>query len=163
MRMQGIYLAAILTTGIAAAIFVPLIHRLKMPVTCLLHGAFASVSLWRLRSRFLLGLAGAMALHWLLNFPILLMAWDAGGLGKIFWTTANQIWLLLFFVTSLALLSYFTFGKFSPGRALFGRRRCPECATEYDAPMFAVNFGATRYERCPHCRHWHWTKAFTQT
>ena len=61
------------------------------------------------------------------------------------------------------MLSYFTFGKFSPGRALFGRRRCPECATEYDAPMFAINFGATRYERCPHCRHWHWTKAFTQT
>src|ERR1700704_6376030 len=33
MRMQGIYLAAILTTGIAAAIFVPLIHRLKMPAS----------------------------------------------------------------------------------------------------------------------------------
>ena len=285
MRMQGIYLAAILTSGIAAAIFVPLIHRLKMPanerlvwlaaalalplqplafylvrvpldhwlagqlgsasttyqwvtsfyaplteepaklvpllvpairrdisaanfvryalaigfgfaigemwlvasfvarvpgfaalpfylfggyvgerlVTCLLHNAFVSVSLWRLRSRFLLGLAGAMTLHWLLNFPILLMAWNAGGLGKIFWTTINQIWLLLFFVTSLALLSYFTFGKFSPGRALFGRRRCPECATEYDAPMFAINFGLRRYERCPHCRHWHWTKAFSQT
>src|SRR5256885_14234794 len=31
MQMQGIYLAAILTTGIAAAIFVPIIHRLKMP------------------------------------------------------------------------------------------------------------------------------------
>src|SRR5438067_1645841 len=286
MRMQGIYLAEIITTGIAAAIFVPVIHRLKMPanewlvwlaaaiavplqplafyfvrvpldhwlvaqlggsgsttyqwvtsfyaplteepaellpllipairrdlgvanfvryalaigfgfaigdmwliahfvarvpafaalpfylfggyigerlVTCLLHGAFVSVSLWRLRSRFLLGLAGAMALHWLLNFPILLLAWNAGGLGKIFWTTINQIWLLLFFVTSLALLSYFTFGRFSPGRALFGRRRCPECITEYDAPMFAINFGLTRYERCPHCRHWHWTKAFSQT
>src|SRR5436190_514876 len=29
--MQGIYLAEIITTGIAAAIFVPVIHRLKMP------------------------------------------------------------------------------------------------------------------------------------
>jgi hypothetical protein len=132
-------------------------------VTCLLHSAFVSVSLWRLRSRFLLGLAGAMALHWLLNFPILLMAWNAGGLGKIFWATTNQVWLLVFFLGSLGLLAYFTFGKFSPGRALFGRRRCPECATEYDAPMFAINFGLRRYERCPHCRHWHWTRAFTQT
>jgi hypothetical protein len=31
MQMQGIYLAAILTTGIAAAIFVPIIHRLRIP------------------------------------------------------------------------------------------------------------------------------------
>jgi hypothetical protein len=29
--MQGIYLTALLTIGIAAAIFVPLIHRLRMP------------------------------------------------------------------------------------------------------------------------------------
>jgi hypothetical protein len=29
--MHGIYLTAILTTGIAAAIFAPLIHKLKMP------------------------------------------------------------------------------------------------------------------------------------
>ena len=29
--------------------------------------------------------------------------------------------------------------------------------------MFAVNFGATRYERCPHCTHWHWTRDFAQT
>ncbi|HEV2804542.1 MAG TPA: hypothetical protein VGW57_06370 [Chthoniobacterales bacterium] len=132
-------------------------------VTCLLHGAFISVSLWRLRSRFLLGLAGAMLLHWLLNFPILLLAWNAGGLGKIFWSTANQAWLLLFVVASLGLLSYFTFGKFSPGRSLFGRRRCPECAAEYDAPIFAANFGTKRYERCPHCRRWHWTRAVTES
>jgi hypothetical protein len=31
--MQGIYLAEIITTGIAAAIFVPVIHRLKMPAS----------------------------------------------------------------------------------------------------------------------------------
>lgn len=281
MRMHGIYLAAILTTGIAAAIFGPLIHRLKMPadvrlvwlaaglalpmqplafylvripldhwlvsqlgstsiayqwltslyaplteepaklipllipairrdiraanfvryalaigfgfaigemwlvadhvarvpafaglpfymfggymgerlVTCLLHSAFVCVALWRLRSRFLLGVAGAMTLHWLCNFPILLMAWDAGGFGKTFWTIAVQGWVLLFFFGSLALFSYFTFGRVAPARIFYGRRRCPECDHEYDPSMFlALNFGRTRYERCPHCRHWHWTK-----
>jgi hypothetical protein len=86
-----------------------------------------------------------------------------GGLGKIFWATVNQIWLVLFFVTSLGLLAFSRSANSARGRALFGRRRCPECAVEYDAPMFAVNFGATRYERCPLCRHWHWTKAFSQT
>ncbi len=29
--------------------------------------------------------------------------------------------------------------------------------------MFTVNFGATRYERCPHCQHWHRTETVTQT
>ena len=37
------------------------------------------------------------------------------------------------------------------------RRHCPECDKEYDAPLLGLNFGPTRYERCPHCQHWHWT------
>jgi hypothetical protein len=128
-------------------------------VVCLFHSAFLSVTLWCLHSRFLLGLAGAAVLHWLCNFPILLLAWNAGGLGKTFWLTVNQCWLALYFVGSLALLSYFTFGRIRPGRVLFGVRLCPECHTDYDAPFFAFNFGVTRFERCPHCRHWHWTKS----
>lgn len=127
-------------------------------MTCLFHSAFVSVALWRLRSRFALGIAGAAALHWLCNFPILLMAWNVGGLGKTFWTVVFQFWLVFYFVCALALLSYFTFGRITPGRILFGRRHCPECNGDYDAPLFGFNFGSTRYERCPHCRHWHWTK-----
>lgn len=128
-------------------------------LVCLLHSAFVSVALWRLRSHLLLGLGGAMVLHWFCNFPILLMAWDVGGLGKTFWTVVIQVWMLAYFLGSLALLSYFTFGKVSPGRVLFGVRHCPECDQDYDAPFWGLNFGMTRYERCPHCRHWHWTKA----
>jgi hypothetical protein len=41
---------------------------------------------------------------------------------------------------------------------LISLRRCPECHADYDAPVLALNFGHTRYERFPHCRHWHWTK-----
>ena len=129
-------------------------------VVCLLHSAFVSLALWCLRSRFLLGFAAAMALHWLGNFPILLMAWNVGGLGKIFWTVAIQLWLIGYVFGAVALFSYFSFGRIAPGLMLFGRRHCPECGGDYDAPLFAINFGVTRYERCPHCRHWHWTKAF---
>lgn len=131
-------------------------------LVCLFHSAFVSVALWRLRSRFALGFAGAAALHWLGNFPILLMAWNVGGLGKTFWTVVIQLWLLFYFVGALALLSYFTFGRIAPGRMLFGVRRCPECGGDYDAPLFGLNFGPTRYERCPHCRRWHWTKTFSR-
>lgn len=43
--MRGIYLAALLTTGIAAAIFVPLIHRLRMPANERLVWLAAAVAL----------------------------------------------------------------------------------------------------------------------
>jgi hypothetical protein len=59
-------------------------------MVCLFHSAFVSVALWQLRGRFALGFAGAAALHWLCNFPLLLMAWNVGGLGKTFWTVAAQ-------------------------------------------------------------------------
>jgi len=127
--------------------------------TCVFHSAFVSVALWRLRRRFALGLAGAAALHWLGNFPLSLMAWNVGGLGKTFWAIAIQCWLFIYFVAALGLLLYFSFGRVSLAKAFYGRRNCPECDGDYDAPLFAFNFGTTRYERCPHCRHWHWTKA----
>jgi hypothetical protein len=128
-------------------------------MTCIFHSAFLSLSLWRLRRRFALGFAGAAAAHWLGNFPILLMAWNVGHLGKKFWTIAVSCWLQFYALAALVLLAWFAFGRISPARILYGRRRCPECGGEYDAPIFALNFGQTRYERCPHCRRWHWTKA----
>ena len=131
-------------------------------MVCLFHSAFVSVALWQLGRRFALGFAGAATLHWLGNFPILLMAWNVGGLGKTFWTVVIQVWLLFYVFGALALFSWFTFGRIAPGRMLFGRRHCPECGGDYDAPLFGLNFGIRRYERCPHCRHWHWTKAPAQ-
>jgi hypothetical protein len=107
-----------------------------------------------------LGLAGAIALHWLGNFPLSLRVWNVGGLGPEKWAFIVQGWLLFYFLLALALLFFSAYGhKLSPGRMFFGRRHCPGCAQDYDAPLFAVNMGASRYERCPHCRRWHWTKA----
>jgi DNA-directed RNA polymerase subunit RPC12/RpoP len=127
-------------------------------MVCLFHSAFVGVALACLRNRFALGVAGAMALHWLGNFPIFLMASNAFGLGPTFWAIAVQLWIIVYFVGALALLSYFVFGKLKPGLLFYGRRKCPECGAEYDASLFAANLGATRYERCPHCRHWHFVK-----
>jgi hypothetical protein len=127
-------------------------------MVCVFHTAFVSVTLWRLRRRLALGLAGAMALHWLGNFPIFLMARNAGGLGHTFWEVACQCWVWAYFFAALALLFYFGFRRVALTNAFYGRRHCPECGGDYDAPVFALNFGQTRYERCPHCRRWHWTK-----
>ena len=127
-------------------------------MVCAFHSAFVGVALACLRKRFLLGVAGAMALHWLGNFPIFLMASNAFGLGPTFWAIVVQLWIIAYVVGALALLSYFVFGRLNPGRLVFGRRKCPECGAEYDASLFAANLGTRRYERCPQCRHWHLTK-----
>jgi len=126
-------------------------------MTCFLHATFVAVALRQFRRRFILGIAGAMAMHWAVNFPIFLMGWDVGGMGKAFWAVALQVWLIGFVFAGVALLSYFVFGHFAPARFFYGRRHCPECGHDYDASFFAVNMGRTRYERCPQCRHWHWT------
>lgn len=99
-----------------------------------------------------------MTAHYFGNFPIFLMSWDVGDLGKEAWAVLLQLWIIVYFIAAVALLSYFSYGKMSPGRLIYGRRECPECHAEHDAPLlYALNFGMTRYERCPHCRRWHWT------
>lgn len=127
-------------------------------MTCVFHSAFVSMSLWCLRRRFAFGFAGAVALHWLGNFPVFLMKWDAGGLGGAAWAILIPCFLLLYLFAAAGLLACFTFGKFAPVRILYGRRECPECHGEYDPPLLALNFGRTRYDHCPHCRRWHWSK-----
>jgi hypothetical protein len=122
------------------------------------HTAFTSVALWQLRRRFVLGFCAAVTLHWLANFPLSLMAWNVGGWGKSFWMVAVQCWLVVYFVGAMLLLSYLGFRRVNFATTFYGIRKCPECERNYDAPLFGVNFGRTRYERCPHCRHWHWTK-----
>ena len=126
---------------------------------CLLHAAFVAVSLRQLRNKFPLGLAGAMALHYFGNFPIFLMAKNAFGWGVGVWRVIVTVWLQLYLIGGICLLAYFALGKFDPGRVFFGKSRCPECGTVYPAPLFGLNLGPKRYERCPHCRKWHMISA----
>ena len=130
-------------------------------MTCVFHSAFVSLSLWRLRRRFALGFAGAAAAHWLGNLPILLLSPKAAGFEKAIRMAFVEAWLVLYFFAAAALLAYFAFGRVAPTKLFFGRRRCPACLEEFDPPIFGLNFGTTRYERCPHCRRWNWTKPAT--
>ena len=132
-------------------------YSIERLLTCVFHSEFVALSLWQLRSRFILGFSLAMGAHWLSNFPILLMAWNVGGIGREAWSVIVQLWILTLFIISLAMFSFVQYGRVSPARLLFGRRTCPECMAVYDAPLFAFNFVFTRYERCPNCQHWHWT------
>ena len=124
-------------------------------MVCLLHGVFVSVALWRLRDKFLLGVAGAMLLHFFGNFPIYLMHKNLFGFGSTAWSLIVNLWLGLYFFGGIALLSFFVYGKAGVGRLIFGKTRCPECGCVYDSPFFGFNLGAKRYERCSRCKRWH--------
>ncbi len=133
-------------------------------MVCAFHSAFVSVALWRFRRRFVLGILGAMALHWFGNFPIALKVWNAWNLGGVFWMNFIQLFLLAYFIGAIVLLGFFVFRCAGPNargviKFFYGPRHCPECGKDYEAPIFGLNFGRTRYERCPHCKKWHWTGA----
>lgn len=97
-----------------------------------------------------------MLLHYFGNFPIFLLQKNAFGLGQSVWVVLVSLWVQLYFFGGIALLARFHYGKASVGRFIFGKARCPECAFVYDRPLFGLNFGPRRYERCPNCKHWHW-------
>jgi hypothetical protein len=122
---------------------------------CLLHGVFTSLVLWRLRNNVFFGFWLAVMAHFFGNFPIFLMAKGVGGIGQTAWQTIISLWLMFYFLGGIALLAYFTYGRASIGRFIFGKTKCPECSQIYDSPVFGLNLGTRRYERCPQCRKWH--------
>jgi hypothetical protein len=125
-------------------------------MVCLMHGAFTAVALRKLRNGFMWGVLGAMALHYLANFPLYLGGLDFGGLGKATWQVIMVIWVQLYFLMMVALLARLNYGRFEIGRFILGETRCPECGATYPRPLLGFNFFKWRYERCPHCRKFHW-------
>lgn len=126
-------------------------------MTCVFHSAFVAITLSRLRRLWVLGLGGAVLAHWAANFPLTLMAWNVGGLGRTTWEVVVGLWLAALFVGALAWLAYLISGHVLPLRLMFGLRHCPECSAAYEPSLLAINNGDKRFERCPNCRKWHWT------
>lgn len=130
-------------------------------MTCVFHSAFVAITLSRLRRGWLVGLGGAMAAHWAANFPLTLMAWNVGGLGRATWEVTVGLWLAALLIGAVAWLAYLIFGQVLPLQLMYGIRHCPECASDFEPSILAVNLGNERYERCPHCRKWLRTKPST--
>ena len=125
-------------------------------IVCFLHGAFTATALKFLDKRFWLGAICAMTLHYFLNFPIFLSVKNVGNLGATTWAILLNVWIQVYFFSMIGLMARFHFGAFGKtGELLFGKAKCPECAEIYSRPLFGLNFGSRRYERCPHCRKFH--------
>jgi hypothetical protein len=132
-------------------------------MTCVIHPAMTALALvgWRRGPGFLSGLLAAMAAHFLVNFPI--GAVQRGWLGskKVFLQAFLSVWVLLCAAAAVPWLAWLLTGQRNLSQLLYGRADCPECGREYvRGVLTGLNAGASRrYERCPHCRKWHWTEA----
>jgi ssDNA-binding Zn-finger/Zn-ribbon topoisomerase 1 len=129
-------------------------------MVCVCHGAFNAFALSRLHKKFYLGVMGAMLLHFFANFPIFLAAIDLGGFGKGAWQVILGLWVVLYFIAMLLLLTYLYYGNFKFAKFFFGNSTCPECGFVYPGPIFGLNAVTKRYERCPNCKKWHWVTKF---
>ena len=125
-------------------------------MVCLIHGAMTSIALSRLGNKFILGLLGAMFMHFLGNFPIYLTGINFGNLGTETWQVITQIWVVIYFLGAIVILGRLFLGTFKITQFLYGKSVCPECGNEYPPPIIALNWVTKRYEKCPHCKKWHW-------
>jgi hypothetical protein len=119
-----------------------------------LHSAFVVFSLrWRA------GILVAMLAHLGLNFPIALMAMDPDKTAhQVVWSVFLGAWTAAYFFWAILVMARFSLGRFSPGELLLGRARCPGCGQVYARSiLMGCNLGPRRYERCPHCKKWHFT------
>lgn len=155
-----IWFLATLVSGAPAVAELPfwmfggfLVERLQV---AFLHGAFIA---WFLRALAAgrapwWGGAIGVALHFLVNLPVVLIGLDPFGLGAAVWTQIVSLWLVVVMLGLLAAMRRLARGD-RPIDA-FGTRICPGCTGTYPRPIImALNLGTTRIERCPHCRRWH--------
>lgn len=131
-------------------------------MVCLIHGVFTSVALWRFRNKFILGILGAMTLHFLGNFPIYLSYINIPAFGKGTWQVVLGLWMVFYFIAMIALMAYLKSGKFQIIRMINGKSVCPECKAVYSGSILGLNWFTSRYEKCPDCKKWHWVKEWVK-
>lgn len=107
------------------------------------------------------GLPAAMSLHYLANFPITLSQWGWFGSNPETSRILLGIWVVLCALIGLTiLLQSSNRTERSLGARIYGEAVCPSCHTRYSRSlMLGLNFGfSLRYEPCPACKRWHWTR-----
>ena len=121
-------------------------------MVCLLHGAFTSLALWKLRRRLGWGLAAAMGLHLLAQLPRNLFNLNIGGINRQILRFYMPFHLILFFVLMVLLLTYLRAGKRGLRQIFSGAKiECPECKTSYKRSYWMTHLSTRATEECPHC------------
>jgi len=70
------------------------------------------------------------------------------------------LWVTACFILSLFWLGLLDIGRIGLGSMFHGRATCPECGHEFDRRLLlGLNIdGDRRYEPCPQCQRWRWTR-----
>ena len=124
-------------------------------MVCFIHGALIALFFKRYaenRSILFPALLG-IALHFALNFPIYLSSINLGGFGAETWGILIALYLAAMTLALLIFVNRLSVGRMEHG--LLGKADCPECGKEYSRSFLALNLLTVRYERCPHCRKFH--------
>jgi hypothetical protein len=133
-------------------------------MVAVLHGCFTATAFRSIREKPARSILFAMFLHYLGNFPIYVARLDPLGFGKDPWMALLTAWVPLY-LAALALFLVWWYGLALDDLrvTLNGRAECPSCGAVYVRPIFyALNSFTTRYERCPACRRWHWTRRWKE-
>jgi hypothetical protein len=124
-------------------------------LVCFLHGAFTAIAVWLWCRGARWGIAVAMLLHYLLNFPIYLGSLHPFGLDRLGWVLISMAWVAVLAIAMAITLVYLRGGRARVRLMLGGTRSCPGCGARYRPTVVGLNLLVARYERCPHCRKWH--------
>jgi hypothetical protein len=131
-------------------------------MVCLIHGGFTAFALWKLCNKSLWGIAVAMLVHFLGNFPIYLAHLNIPAFGKGAWQTILGLWTVFFFIAIVGFLSYLKLGKIDIISLVKGKSVCPECNAVYSGSIFGLNWFTARYEKCSECKKWHWVRKWVK-
>ena len=132
-------------------------------MVCVIHGALVLLAADALYSRQLWKMLWPLVFHWLVNIPLFLsnqFPLDAAGL---VWGQLLGIWNAAFFVIALIYLGRRLLAWQERIAMFLGQAICPECQTLYVRPWWGINRIGKRYERCPQCKHYHWTTRYVES
>jgi hypothetical protein len=131
-------------------------------MVCFIHSALILIAAEALIHKKLWGMVLALVFHWLLNFPIYLSYQYPLDAARNVWGQLLWTWNTLFFVGAMIYLGQSLLTPEQRIAAFLGKAVCPECQTLYVRPWWGINRIGKRYERCPQCKHYHWTTLYVE-
>jgi hypothetical protein len=152
-----IWLNAFRSSQIPSDSFLPmglllLAYSSEWLMVCLLHGAFTSLALWRLRQGLAWGLAAAMGLHFLAHLPRNMFNLKIAGVSQRALRSYMPLHLIVFFILMILLLIYLRAGKQGLRQSFSGAKsKCPDCKTSYKRSYWQTHLSTKESEECPHC------------
>ena len=131
-------------------------------MVCTIHSALVLLAAEALSRRTFWRLSVPLGLHWLVNIPIYLSYQYPFDAARIVWAQLLWMWNTLFFAGALIYLGQRVLTPAQRMAYFLGKAVCPECQTLYVRPWLGVNRIGKRYERCPQCKHYHWTTQYVE-